>query len=146
MVCYNQFMKVVFGEENKYVLRFDRGEEVMDGLRKFCESENITAGSFSGLGAASEVVISWYNTNRRAYSDRKFSEIMEIASLAGNVAKFQDQIVIHAHGSFSDYEFQTFSGHVKKLVVSATCEITLEQLPGVLNREPDEATGLNLLQ
>lgn len=139
-------MKVVLRSPNQFVLRFDRGEEVMEGLRKFCENESITAGSFSGLGACSEVVISRYNTNRKVYSDRKFAEIMEIVSLTGNVAKFQNDIAVHAHGSFSDYEFQTFSGHVKKLIVSATCEVMLEKLPGVLSREPDEATGLNLLQ
>lgn len=139
-------MKLILHEQNKYVLRFDRGEEVMERLRNFCRDQGIGAGAFTGIGAATEVMISWYNTDRKVYSDRKFSEIMEIASFAGNVAKFQDNIVIHAHGSFSDYEFQTFSGHVKKLVVSATCEVALEKLPGLLNRESDEATGLNLLQ
>lgn len=139
-------MTVILREQNKDLLRFDRGEEVLSILRQYCQDENIGGGIFFGIGAADDVVLSWYNAKEHSYKDRAFQEDLEIASFTGNIAQLNNETVLHAHGSFAGRDFETFAGHVKKLVVSATCEVWIERLTDHVTRQTDKTTGLNLLQ
>jgi hypothetical protein len=138
-------MKIILKENNKYALRFDRGEEAIEGLRDFCEVEDIGAGWFWGIGAAGEVVISFYDIGGKEYLDKTIKEDLEIAGFSGNAAKMKEEVIIHCHGIFSDKDFKVAAGHVKKLVVSATCEIFFEKQGGRIERQYDEETGLNLM-
>ena len=74
-----------------------------------------------------------------------FSEL-EIVSLLGNIAWKQDEVIAHAHGSFSNQQMQVVGGHVAKLVVGAACEIMLEKFEGHIEKAFDEKIGLNLMQ
>lgn len=138
-------MKVVFKKENKYILRFDWGEEVICALINFCQKENIKAGHFFGLGAAQEVLLSSYDLAEKKYKNKLLKEEIEIAGLVGNISLLKSKTTIHAHGTFSDKNFCTYAGHVKKLLVSATCEVVLERLKGKVERSFNKKTGLNLL-
>ncbi|MBM3284028.1 DNA-binding protein [Candidatus Gottesmanbacteria bacterium] len=138
-------MKLITDENKKYILRFDRNEEVMEALALFCKKQGIDAGYFWAIGAASEVVLSIYNLASKDYRDKVIRGDIEVATVNGNISKLKDKIIVHAHGTFSDEKFQSFAGHVKKLVVSFTCEMVLEELKEPLRREPDRKTGLNLL-
>lgn len=145
-------MKLIFKDDRRYVLRFDKNDEVIEGLIQFAEQEKITAAAFWGIGAAEEVVLACYDLDAKAYYDRRFDERLEIISLTGNIARMRksgsdsERVVIHAHGSFSNKEMQLVAGHVKRLVVSATCEIVLMAMNGKLEREFSEEIGLNLLK
>ncbi len=139
-------MKAIIREQNKYVLRFDPGEEVLGGIRQYCHERQIQAGVFTGLGAISEVLLAYYEPVTKVYQDRTFQQEMEITSLTGNVSRWGEETVVHAHGSFSDKNFESWGGHIKKLIVSATCEVFLERLSGRIDRSPDEKTGLNLMR
>ena len=54
--------------------------------------------------------------------------------------------VVHGHGTFSDRFFNPRAGHIMKMIVSATCEVVLERLPGKMERSFSEEIGINLLQ
>jgi len=82
----------------------------------------------------------------KMYEDHIISERLEATALTGNVARMKSEAVVHLHGVFGDQELVAKTGHIKKLVVSATCEILLTLLPGGLKRDRDAATGLNLLK
>ena len=139
-------MEIILHDKKKYVLRFDKGEELVEGLIKFCEGEKIEAGWFFGIGAVSEIIISHYDVDTKKYSDKEYKEKLEIVSLLGNIAKKDNETIIHAHGSFSNPEMQVSAGHVKKLIVGPTCEIVLEKFDGKLEREYSDETGLNLMK
>lgn len=139
-------MKMILKDDRRYVLRFDRGEEVITSLQKFAQEENIKAATFSAIGAASEIIISWFDPEGKQYHDHALTKKLEIAALNGNIALLENQPIVHAHGSFSDVELHSRSGHVKKLIVSATCEVSLVVLSGEINRVLDPETGLNLMQ
>ena len=138
-------MKIVRHEENKYILRFERGEELIKQLQKFCRDQKIQAGYFSGIGAASEVVLSSFDIQKKEYRDKILTGDIETSGLIGNVSVLGSEIVIHAHGAFSDEKFRVYAGHVKKIVISVTGEIMLEKLAGKIERKLDQQTGLNLL-
>ncbi|MBI2637625.1 MAG: DNA-binding protein, partial [Candidatus Sungbacteria bacterium] len=130
-------MKIIVHENNKYVLRFDRGEEVISSLQVFCGNESIKAGVFSGIGAVGEAVLSWYDHERKELLDKTLNADLEVTGLTGNVSLMNNNINIHAHGSFSDSEMLGYGGHVKKMIVSGTCEIVLEKFESVMARNKD---------
>lgn len=138
-------MKLLLKDANAYLIRFDTGEEVMGGLKDFCTSHAIFAGNFSALGAAKKVIVAYYDLEKKIYIDTVLNEDVEIVGVTGNIATKDGAVAVHGHGSFSNKTAAATSGHIKELVVSATCEVTLFAFKGKLVREPDEKTGLNLL-
>lgn len=138
-------MKIIIQKTDDYLLRFDRGEEVFALLKNFCNEQKITAASFQAFGAVEEVTISYYDLATKTYLDQTFHEDLEIVSVLGNISVRQDAIVVHAHGSFSDRAMQVRGGHIKKMIISATCELTLQKFEGKIERKYDEGTGLNLM-
>lgn len=139
-------MKIILHQNNTYVVRFDRGEEVMEGLQRFCEERNIEAGSFSAIGAAKEFTVSYYDVARKEYKDKHITEGYEIVGVLGNVTRMENKTIIHAHGCFSDVNMQVVAGHIKKLVVAATCEVSLHAVPGTIKRTYSPEIGLNLME
>ncbi|MFY9462116.1 MAG: PPC domain-containing DNA-binding protein, partial [Candidatus Sungiibacteriota bacterium] len=131
---------------NKYILRFDRDEELLEALRTFCDAENIAAGFFFCLGAAEKITIAYYNIAKKEYEDKNIDAHLEITSMLGNISTLEGRVAIHSHGNFSDKDMRVYGGHVKKLVVSATCEVILEKFEGKIGRAPDKDIGLNLLK
>ncbi len=139
-------MKKIFQEKNEYILRLDKGEELILALKEFSKKENIKSAFFFGLGAAMEAEISFYDLNKREYISKRIKEILEIASLIGNVAFKEKEIVVHAHIILTDRKMRSFGGHLNSLIVGGTCEIYLKKFRGKINREFSEEIGLNLLK
>jgi len=138
-------MKLILRENNQFVLRLDRGQELINSLKKFCEEQNIKSGVFSGIGAAHSVILSAYDLDKREYFDSRIEEGLEISSLHGNISQLDNKVFIHAHGVFSDFDTRCHAGHVKELIVAATGEILLEKFEGKIEREFDKNIGLNLI-
>ena len=139
-------MKVILRENATYVVRLDKGDELIASLIQFCEGEKIEAGHFSGIGLTQELILSYYNVARKQYEDHELNEQMEITGLTGNAATKGYETIVHCHGTFGDARMNVIGGHVKKLVVGATCEITFQQLKGKIERAHNAETGLNLMQ
>lgn len=139
-------MKVVLKTLNKYILRLDPKEGLIEELKNFAEKERIRAGTFYALGSTADLILSWYNMDKKKYEDKTFREKLEVISILGNIATMEKEIIVHAHGSFSDRNMKMIAGHIKKMVVSATCEIVFTRFNGKLERRFDKKTGLNLLQ
>ena len=140
-------MRIILREASDYVLEFDAGEEVIGTLRGFCEKEKITSGFFSAIGASKELVLSYYSLEAKNYEDYPIRELpLEIVSLIGNVALLNNIVIVHAHGSFSDIALSVEAGHVKRLIVSTTCEMHFKAFHDKTQRKYDDATGLNLMR
>lgn len=139
-------MKVILREKNKYLIRFDKGEELITGLIDFCRAKKIKAGFFIGLGAASQVSLSYYHLDKKEYQEKKINEDLEIVSLTGNLAEMDKKIIIHAHGIFADVQMKTYGGHLNQLIVSGTGEVLLEVFEGKIERQYSQEIGLNLME
>lgn len=50
-----------------YIVRIDRGEEVLDKLNEFIKETDIKAGTVTGIGASSEVELGVYSVKKRVY-------------------------------------------------------------------------------
>lgn len=138
-------MKIALQDKNIYVISFEKGEEVFEGLQKFLKENVITACTFTGIGACSTVELGFFNTHIKDYRRKPFIDDVEIVSLIGNGATKDGEPVLHAHGVFGRTDFSLLGGHVFKIVVSVTCEITLTKLDGQLTRVNNPDFNLNLL-
>jgi uncharacterized protein len=128
-----------------YVLRLEKGEEIIKTLVEFAAIKKIKGGFLFGLGAAKELTLGCYDLEKKAYIRRFFPGDWEIANLVGNIAWLGDEPILHLHVVIGSSNFNTFSGHLFSGTVSATCEIFVLSLESKLKRSKDFTVGLNLL-
>ena len=130
--------------ENTYVIRMDRGEEVMATLTSLCQQEGIRLASVEAIGAVDRAVVGLYDVDKKGFHRKEFQEPMELTSLLGTVTEKDGKPYLHLHATLCNANMQTRGGHVNELYISATCEMILRLLPGEVGRRLDETTGLNL--
>lgn len=133
-----------FGED--IVARLEVGEEVIASLSDIAEREGVTFASVSGIGAADDIAVSVYDVKAKKYFDNEFREPMEITSLLGTVSEKDGAPYIHIHATAGRADGTVIGGHLKRAVISATCELVLHTVYGRVPRFYDERTGLNLME
>lgn len=133
-----------FGED--IAVRLEVGEEVVASLAEIAEREGVTFASVSGIGAADDIAVSVYDVKAKKYFDNEFREPMEITSLLGTVSEKDGAPYIHIHATAGRRDGTAVGGHLKRAVISATCELVLHTVYGRVPRFYDERTGLNLME
>ena len=130
-----------------YVVRLDRGEEIIASLTELCAKENIVLGSIEGLGAADHVVVGLYNVGKKEYHKTEFNGPMEITVLTGNVSRKDGEVYLHIHINLCDEQMRLLGGHLTECRISATCDLFVRSIPGQVNRRFDaDDVGLNLYE
>ena len=127
-----------------YVVRLERGEEVMACLKTLCEKEQIRLAQISAIGAADEAEIGLYNVDEQQYHKTSLQEEMEIISILGSVTRKEGELYLHLHASFRLKDMSVRGGHLNRCRISGTCEMFVRELPGELGRKLDARTGLNV--
>ena len=130
--------------EDSYVIRLNKGEEVITSLKQLCKDENIKLGEITGLGASDFVEIGVFNVNTKEYNTKKFEGMFEITSLVGNVTTKDGDVYLHIHINFGDEDGLVKGGHLVKATISATSEIILRIIEGNVGRKLNPEIGLNL--
>jgi len=140
-------MKIIIQDSKNFILRFDKGETVLQGIAGFMQTQQIKACSFTGIGTISHLELGFYNQHLKEYRKKPFLDDFEILSLTGNGALFStdSKPILHAHGVFGRIDFTVIGGHVFELVTLATCEIFLTRLDGEMKRGNNTDYNLNLL-
>jgi len=131
---------------NKYIIRIDKGEEIVDNLKIFCEKEQITLGWITGIGAVNKATIGLFKTDSKIYQTTELRGDYEITSLVGNISRMDGKVYLHLHINLSDINYNVFGGHLNSAVVSGTGEFIVESIEGQVNRQFDKEAGLNLYQ
>ena len=130
-----------------FVVRMDRGEEILSALTELCGKEQIRLGSVSALGAADHAVIGLYDVGARQYHRHTFDGPMEITSLLGSISVKDGEPYLHLHINLCREDMSVIGGHLNECRISATCEMIVQQIDGIVERKLDEAvTGLNLYE
>lgn len=130
--------------ENKVYARIDRGEEIVETLRKICEQENITLAHVSAIGAVGDFTVGVFKTAQKQYFSNSFKGDFEIVSLSGTVTQMNGEHYSHLHMSAGNDKGEVFGGHLNRAIVSATCEMVIDISDGFVNRRFSEEVGLNL--
>jgi predicted DNA-binding protein with PD1-like motif len=129
---------------NHWIVRIDKGEEIVATLEQFCRQKGIRLGTVSGIGATDHATIGLFRTRTKEYVRKEVTGDHEITSLTGNISRMKGEVYLHLHINLSDANYHTFGGHLNSAVVSATCEIVVRALDGEVDREFSEEIGLNL--
>ena len=132
---------------NGFFLVFQRGEELIENLTRFCEENEVHWGQFQAIGAVEDVEIGYYDLENRQYVFRLEEGPFEVASMDGNIAELEERPMVHAHAVLSrcDETLETIGGHVRTARVAVTLELCLWHVTQPLLREYDDETGLNLI-
>jgi hypothetical protein len=131
--------------EQTHVLVFDAGDEVMETLRQFAREHGLTAAHLVGIGAFSDVVLGYFDWQRKEYERIPLSEQVEVLSLAGDIADKEGEPEVHAHVTVGRRDGTACGGHLIEAHVRPTLELVLTETPAHLRKKSDPASGLALI-
>src|SRR5438270_11095287 len=116
-------------DDNTYIVRLEKGEELLTTLSVFLKQQHIGNATFSGLGSLESPSLAHYDVATKKYTEQHLEGIYELTSLIGNVAWKDKQPIIHPHVTISDQNMKVYGGHLVKSLVSATVEVTITTYP-----------------
>ena len=128
------------------LLRIDRGEEIIETVKRVAEKERIRLASVEALGAVDDFTVGVYDVAARRYDSKTFTGAFEIVSLVGTITEKDGAFYQHLHMSAGNRDCEVFGGHLNRATVSVTCEMVIRVLAGAVDRAPDPETGINLIR
>ena len=131
--------------EQTYALVFDPGDEVVAELLAFARKLRVTAAHFQGIGALSDVVLGYFDWEKKQYRPIPLREQVEVLSLQGDIALEGSEPRVHAHLVVGRADGTAYGGHLISAHVRPTLEVIFAQSPRYLRRRIDRETGLPLL-
>ncbi len=130
---------------NSYILRLQKGEEIIESLKGFTKKEKLKGAFLYGLGVGENLKLGYFDAHKKSYIEKQFIGEYEFTSFVGNISYFEEEPVIHVHVTVTDKRFNAYGGHLFSGYVPATLEIILFPIDKKLVRKKDINTGLNLL-
>lgn len=131
--------------EKVFILVFETGDEVMEGLVSFARQTALTAGHFTAIGALSDVVLGYLDWQTKDYEPIPVDEQVEVLSLVGDIALQDGSPQVHAHIVIGKRDGTAHGGHLIRAHVRPTLEVALHESPEHLRRRLDPETGLALI-
>lgn len=131
---------------SKYLIRLDKGDEIVESIKEISKKEKIRLATVSGIGAVNKATIGLFETSTLTYHNTNLSGDMEIVSLSGNISEMDGDVYIHLHIALGDASFNVKAGHLNLAIISVTGEIIIDVIDGVVDREFNKEIGLNLFK
>jgi len=131
---------------DKYVLRLESGDDILQSIRQFATAKRLSAGLLEGIGSLSRVKLGHYDFKTRKYSYETFEDDLEILNLSGNIASMNRQPLPHVHVTLGRRDFSVIGGHMDEGSSANMVEVGIRKLPGRLVKAKDDQIGLNVLQ
>jgi len=130
-----------------FILMFETGEELVDGLLQFAKVQNVSAARFQAVGALSSVQLGWFSWESKKFEPSvTLDEQVELLSLIGDVALKDGEPVVHAHAVIAKKDGTAHGGHLLNASVRPNCEVFLTESPAKLRRFIDPESGLALIK
>jgi len=131
--------------ERTFVVVFDKGEEVVEGLSAFASRESLRASQVTAIGALSDVTLGYFDRESRQYQKIPLPEQVEVLSLLGVVTLDGEKPKVHSHIVVGRRDGRAHGGHLLEGHVWPTLEVIIEESPRHLQRRHDAASGLALI-
>ena len=128
----------------KFIVRLDRGDEIVSSLKALAKKEKITFAVVSGIGAVGSVKAGYFDTKEKCFKSFDLSGDLEVVSFAGNINIMDGETYTHFHISVADESGKVFGGHLSNAVISGTGEFVVECIDAAVGRAFDDETGLNI--
>jgi predicted DNA-binding protein with PD1-like motif len=124
-----------------YAIIFDKGDEVIANLQKFATQQHVLTSHFTAIGAFNDVVLGFFQPERKEYKKIPIHEQVEVLSLAGDVSLKDEMPNIHAHVVVGKSDGTAHGGHLIEAHVFPTLELILVESPKYVKRRMDKETG-----
>jgi hypothetical protein len=135
------------GGQRTYAVVLETGEEVMECLKRFVASQGILAAQLTAIGAFSDVVLLYFDWERKEYLPNMVREQVEVASLIGDVAQAPDgKPALHIHLVVGKRDGSAMAGHLGEAHVRPTLEVIITESPAHLRKVKDPESGLALIR
>jgi len=141
-----------FRIEEMIVARLETGDDVLLGIKRVAEEQEVSTGLFTLIGAVDRARWGFYNPSKRIYQVETWRpgalgpRALEILSCMGNIAKLDDETVVHGHITFKGFRQPTVGGHLMEgCRVNPTAELSIIKGSGVLGRRRNPELNLALL-
>lgn len=134
------------GTERSFALVFRTGEEPVGLITTFAVEHQLRAARLSAIGAFSDVVLGYFNWQRKDYDRISIAEQVEVLSLLGDIALADGEPKLHAHVVVGMRDGAARGGHLLEAHVRPTLEVILTDSPSHLERVHDPETGLALIR
>jgi len=130
--------------ENVYIVSVQDKSSILNALTDFVTSQKIQAGQITGIGAANEATLRFYDPVTKKYMDKGFKEQMEITNLSGNISTVEGKITLHLHITLGRKDYTALAGHLLDANIRGAGEFFVYPIDVKVIKEKDEETGLNL--
>jgi len=107
--------------------------------------EKIDGGFFYGIGAVRNTTIGYRDDEEKAYVFHEIPETKELVSINGSLSWKDGEPSVHVHGTIADWDLNVRGGHIKEAEIAVTAEIFIHLVDTRMDRQPDDETGLDLL-
>ncbi len=131
----------------EYALVLARGDEVMTALSDFAHAEQVTAASFTAIGAVRGAEVAWFDFEKQQYKAMRHDDQLEVLSLLGDIGLGADgQATVHAHATLGRESGRAFGGHLIAATVWPTLEVFVTTYPQPLKKQRDPKDDVELFQ
>ena len=128
-------MKVLYRDNDRTVIRFDKGEKFPETLARWCAEQKVHAAAIvAGIGMLENIVIGRYDG--KEYVKKTVEPSSEILSLQGNVSIKEGEPFVHLHVNLADEDMSSRGGHLFEGTVSMTIELVLMEIKDEFIRVP----------
>ena len=132
--------------ERSFALIFETGDEPVSLLERLARENNVTAARFTAIGAFREVVVGYFDWEKKEYLRIPIREQVEVLSLVGNVALAPDGSPrVHAHVVVGKADGTAHGGHLIEGHVLPRLEVMVMVSRRHRQRRIDPETRLALL-
>ena len=120
--------------ERIFALIFETDDDPVKLIMEFAQDYNLTAGSFTAIGAFKEVTLGYFDINKKDYIKNKINEQVEVLSMVGNIALYKEEHKVHSHVVVGKRDGTAHGGHLLSASVRPTLEVIVNETPNYLRR------------
>ncbi len=129
-------------KDDLILIRLFPDENIHEKLEEVCRKYQINAAVvISGIGQLKDFKLGYFK-EKGNYSPEHFKTPHELLSLEGNIAKKNEEYILHLHAILGNKNKETVGGHLIEGVVEVTNEIVLLKVNVKIERKTEDTTGL----
>jgi hypothetical protein len=133
--------------QRTYAVILQTGDEVLGCLQRFAAEERIRAAQITAIGAFSDLVLLYFDWDKKNYLRIPVREQVEVASLIGDIAEAPSgEPSLHIHLVVGKRDGTALAGHLAEAHVRPTLEVIVTESPAHLRKKKDKETGLALIR
>lgn len=139
-------MNAISLSDRKWLLAFEKGEELVESLTSWSEQVRLRGASLSAIGAFSRCELGFFVREENRYDSIGVREQVEVTSLLGSIGCDEEGSVrLHLHATVSNRSGEAMGGHLLGATVWPTVEMFVTPTGVNITRRLDDETGLQLL-